>query len=119
MAPTNSMGISATTRSVAVQRSTSSSAAATGTDLNGNAGNDMLDGGTAADDMTGGAGDDTYFVDDAGDVVIESGAGGADLVFTSVSYSLSDDVERIGVNGFTTTFAIAHRQRARQRAVRQ
>jgi Ca2+-binding RTX toxin-like protein len=39
--------------------------------LIGLAGNDVLDGGTGADEMNGGAGNDTYAVDDAGDVVME------------------------------------------------
>ena len=74
--------------------------------LFGNGGSDTLDGGGGVDTMIGGAGDDVYFVDNAADAVAESAAGGFDLVFTSVTYSLSDDVERIGVNGFDTTFAI-------------
>ena len=38
------------------------------------AGNNLLDGGAGADAMTGGAGNDTYFVDNAGDAVIENPA---------------------------------------------
>ena len=36
--------------------------------------NNVLDGGAGADTMTGGAGNDTYMVDNAGDVVTESAA---------------------------------------------
>ena len=32
-----------------------------------------IDGGTGADTMQGGAGDDTYIVDEAGDIVIDGG----------------------------------------------
>ncbi len=52
-------------------------------------GNDYMHGGTGADTMTGGAGADTYFVDDVGDVVVESVSdAGRDWVFTSISFSL-------------------------------
>src|SRR5690606_30704613 len=39
--------------------------------LAGGAGNDVLDGGAGSDTMTGGTGDDFYYVDNAGDLVIE------------------------------------------------
>lgn len=52
---------------------------ALGNDLNnrlyGNQGNNLLIGGGGADYMDGGAGDDTYHVDDAGDVVVEHADG--------------------------------------------
>ena len=41
-------------------------------DINGGGGNDTLDGGTGVDTMAGGAGNDSYFVDNAGDVVTEN-----------------------------------------------
>src|SRR5262249_10447773 len=40
--------------------------------LTGNSGNDLLDGGANADTMIGGAGNDSYFVDNAGDLVTEN-----------------------------------------------
>jgi hypothetical protein len=40
--------------------------------LAGNAGGNVLNGGAGADRMTGLAGDDTYVVDDAGDLVVET-----------------------------------------------
>lgn len=62
--------------------------------LIGNAGVNFLDGGPGADVMRGGAGNDSYAVDDPGDVVDETAgtgidAGGHDQIFTSVSVSLT------------------------------
>lgn len=68
--------------------------------LAGGAGNDVLRGGAGADRMTGGTGNDVYWVDMKYDIVIESSAGGtADLVYTSVSYSLALYVEHLFATG--------------------
>jgi Ca2+-binding RTX toxin-like protein len=48
-------------------------------------GNDTLDGGVGADRMDGGAGDDLYFVDNAGDQVVEAENGGIDEVRSSLA----------------------------------
>ena len=42
--------------------------------------------------MSGGAGNDTYFVDNAGDAVIENAGQGNDAVFASVNYGLTANV---------------------------
>ena len=65
----------------------------------GNAGNNLLDGGAGADIMSGGAGNDTYFVDNAGDVVIENAGEGTDTVFASVNYGLTANVENLVLQG--------------------
>jgi Ca2+-binding RTX toxin-like protein len=70
--------------------------------LDGNEGNDRLDGGTGADIMDGGIGDDTYVVDNVGDVVKEynnGGLGGIDTVESSIDYTLGSSVENLKLTG--------------------
>ena len=67
----------------------------------GGAGADTLDGGSGADLLQGGAGDDTYYVDDAGDVVTEAevGANGNDRVLTTADHTLGAGIEELVVIG--------------------
>jgi Ca2+-binding RTX toxin-like protein len=65
----------------------------------GNAGNNLLDGRGGADAMTGGAGNDSYFVDDAGDTVTESVGEGTDAVFSTAHFALSANVETLVLQG--------------------
>jgi Ca2+-binding RTX toxin-like protein len=67
--------------------------------LFGNAANNLLDGGAGADTMIGGAGNDTYFVDNAGDMVVESSNEGSDAVFASLDYTLPTNVETLVLQG--------------------
>ncbi len=67
--------------------------------LNGTPGADTLNGGAGADTMTGGAGDDTYIVDNTGDIVLENPGEGHDIIKSSVTYTLSDNVERLVLTG--------------------
>jgi Ca2+-binding RTX toxin-like protein len=70
--------------------------------LVGGAGNDTLDGGAGADRMEGGAGDDLYFVDNAGDVIIETS--GKDTVLTALAnYVAHDGIETIITGGIRAT----------------
>ncbi|MES2942554.1 MAG: Ig-like domain-containing protein [Pseudomonadota bacterium] len=67
--------------------------------LQGGADKDQLNGGTGADTMTGGDGNDYFYVDNAGDSVVETGtdalAGGTDTVYSYLSsYTLTGNVER-------------------------
>jgi len=63
--------------------------------LTGGAGNDSLDGRAGADRMVGGLGDDTYYVDNVGDVVVENANEGVDSVESSISYTLGSNVENL------------------------
>src|SRR5690349_15088606 len=58
-------------------------------------GDDYIDGGTGADVMQGDQGDDVYIVDNAGDQVRELAGEGNDKVVTSVTFTLSDNVETL------------------------
>ena len=65
----------------------------------GNTGNNILNGEAGANSMYGGAGNDVYFVDDAGDVVIENANEGNDTVYASIDYGLTANVDNLILQG--------------------
>lgn len=83
---------------------------ATGQRLSGNGlnnvivagnGNDIINGGAGADTMAGGLGNDSYYIDNAGDVIQEAANGGNDTAYISVDYTLTanSQVETIAMLG--------------------
>jgi Ca2+-binding RTX toxin-like protein len=74
-------------------------------DLQGGVGNDTLQGGAGADSMAGGVGDDLYYVDAAGDVIVEATGEGSDRIWSSANYTLGAgvSVESMSVFGAATS----------------
>jgi Ca2+-binding RTX toxin-like protein len=68
--------------------------------LDSGGGNDTLIGGEGIDRMSGGLGNDTYFVDNSGDTIIELANQGNDIVNSSVSYILGNNLENLNLIGF-------------------
>jgi Ca2+-binding RTX toxin-like protein len=61
----------------------------------GNDANNIIDGRAGADTMVGGKGSDIYYVDNLGDVVVEKPGEGNDVIYTSISFTLPDNVESL------------------------
>ncbi|MER8548307.1 calcium-binding protein [Mesorhizobium sp. M1169] len=74
----------------------------------GNAGANVINGGRGADMMSGYGGNDTYYVDNAGDKVNEAVGGGSDSVITSVSHAFStgSQIELLATSNASGTTAI-------------
>ena len=64
------------------------------------AGSDTLDGGAGADTLEGRLGDDVYFVDNIGDMLIDTG--GNDTVVSKISWSLAPDFETLRLGGISS-----------------
>ncbi|WP_137908158.1 beta strand repeat-containing protein, partial [Dolichospermum planctonicum] len=75
----------------------------TGNDLNniitGNAADNVLTGGTGADTLIGGAGNDSYYVDNTADRITENLNEGTDIVFSTVTYTLTPNTENLTLQG--------------------
>jgi Ca2+-binding RTX toxin-like protein len=76
--------------------------------LVGNDADNRLDGGTGADIMHGHGGNDTYFVDNGGDRVMELVGSGNDIVIATTSFTLSagSEVEMLRTMGSASTYAV-------------
>ena len=68
-------------------------------ELQGLGGSDLIDGRGGADTMLGGVGNDRYFVNDEGDLVVELSGQGIDLVSTLISFALPNHVENASALG--------------------
>ena len=80
--------------------------------ITGGAGNDTLDGGAGIDKLAGGMGDDIYYISDlnaagtkAADTVTEGANQGSDTVISSVSYTLTANVENLTLDTGTTNIS--------------
>jgi trimeric autotransporter adhesin len=67
--------------------------------LIGGDGTDYIDGGLDADSMLGGLGSDSYFVENISDIITEFINQGIDIVYSSVAYTLSDNLENLTLTG--------------------
>lgn len=67
--------------------------------LDGGDGNDTLDGKVGIDTLKGGLGDDIYYIDNAKDIIVENLSSGNDTVYTSVTYTLGTNVEKLSLLG--------------------
>lgn len=76
----------------------------------GGAGNDTITGGGGADTMFGGTGDDVYIVSTTTTVINENADEGIDRVESSVTYTLSDNVENLTLTGFAAINATGNAQ---------
>ncbi|MBE2263973.1 MAG: hypothetical protein IAE92_14590 [Burkholderiaceae bacterium] len=70
--------------------------------LMGNDADNTLDGGAGIDSMAGGNGNDTYIVDNVLDEVLEAADAGIDTVRSSVTYTLTTNVEDLILIGKAT-----------------
>jgi Ca2+-binding RTX toxin-like protein len=71
----------------------------TTTDLNGTSLADVLDGSAGPDVMRGGLGNDTYYVYEPSDTVIENAGESIDRVLAFTHFSLTDNVENLDLLG--------------------
>ena len=63
--------------------------------LIGNLADNILDGGAGGDSMTGGNGNDTYYVDNILDKIVELASEGLDIVYAAINWVLGSNVENL------------------------
>lgn len=78
-------------------------------DLIGDAGGNTLNGWDGSGPMEGRSGDDTYIVDDVGDLVKEVAGGGYDRVQAYISYQLPEEVEVLELKGWGALNGVGNR----------
>lgn len=67
--------------------------------ITGLAGDDIINGGAGADKMTGGTGNDSYYIDNISDSVVENANQGVDTVYSTVTHTLTANVENSVLTG--------------------
>ncbi|MDD1422585.1 hypothetical protein MEO40_26460, partial [Dolichospermum sp. ST_sed1] len=67
--------------------------------ITGNSANNTLDGGAGNDTLIGGTGDDIYLVDSTTDIITENGNAGTDTIQSSVTYTITTNVENLTLTG--------------------
>ena len=67
--------------------------------LIGGEGIDILDGGSGNDTMIGYSGDDQYFIDSPSDTITENLNEGTDSLFSTITYTLGDNLENLTLTG--------------------
>jgi Ca2+-binding RTX toxin-like protein len=71
--------------------------------INGGNGKDYISGGAGTDSLSGGADDDFYIINNSSSVIINEAANeGEDVVYATVSYTISDNIERLYLVNSTT-----------------
>jgi Ca2+-binding RTX toxin-like protein len=67
--------------------------------IEGNEGDDNLYGEDGSDTLIGGTGDDKYYISDLSDSLVEKPDEGTDTVYSSITYSLEDNLDNLTLTG--------------------
>ena len=67
--------------------------------IEGNSGSNRINGAAGADTLEGGEGDDTYVVDNVGDVVVEIAGEGIDTIESRLTWTLGAEIENLTLTG--------------------